>query len=154
MRVGRQPSQEGWVERLSLLDVPKEPRAGKDVIDRFLRGYSLLLVKEAKDPLDLADQHVLFVPELGIERGAADIGTVDDLLHRDPVVPLLLHQRQQGVNNEAAAAARAPIGLLLPSQFTVSGTIAPNCFIGATWGTLIVDPAPTHFYANGEQFVR
>ncbi len=109
MRIDRQPADQGRVERLGLLDVPKELRAGQEVISWLLRRGELLLVKQTEHPLDLADQHILFVPELGVKGGAADIGPVDDLLHRDPVVALLAHQPEQGFDNEPAAAPRPSI---------------------------------------------
>src|SRR5215207_4011325 len=90
------------------------------MIDGILHGPTVLLMEESKHALDLAHQHILFVLELRVKRRAADVGAVDDLLHRDPVVPLLLHQRQQGVHNEPATASRASIVFPLLHSPTLS----------------------------------
>jgi hypothetical protein len=123
MQVDATSADQGREERLVLLDMPDETQTGQKVIGGLFRGREVLLVEQAEDPCELTLQHVLFAPELSIKGGATDVSPVDDLLHGDAVVPLLLQQREQCVDDKPTAAPRPPIRLHFPHRHTFPRTV-------------------------------
>ncbi len=89
MRVDRHPADQSQIQQLLLLDMPEETQAGQESIGGLLSGREVLLMEQTEHPLELTRQYVLFVPELRVKGGAADVGPVKDLLHDDPVESLL-----------------------------------------------------------------
>src|SRR5438132_13935934 len=57
--------------------------------------------------VDVADEEIVLVAVMHVERRAADAGTIENILHRDGVECLLQHQLDQSVA-EAIASADGP----------------------------------------------
>src|SRR5262249_3366761 len=65
-----------------------------------------------EEAMDAAREQGVLVLEVRVERGASDVSAVDDLLHGDRVVPLLVDERDECITERTSCPLDSPI---LPS---------------------------------------
>jgi hypothetical protein len=97
----------GLVERTASVD---EPKQGAGRAQQFA-GIALGLLGERRAQLFVAaEQQIVLALVVGVERGAADVGAVEDVLHGDALVALLQGQLEQGPAQQFACSTYPPVG--------------------------------------------
>ncbi len=118
------PQSRALYKMLMAFDVLKQRRDGKDqlpvpISERLPEAFHRLS--------KIAGEQIVFVLIVCVKRGAAHVGPIANILHRDGVVALFLNQRDERVRQGLPGALRAAIGCGVFGQmrcFVHYGTIS------------------------------
>ena len=93
------------------------PHVG-DVVEELLDGSDTIGCvaiaskhggKHFEEVFDVAEEEIILVAVVSVERGAADFGAVEDVLNRDGLKRPLLHECDEGVAESVACSANAAV---------------------------------------------
>ena len=131
------PAADGPVDRsVAIRVVEDDPHRPGRVGRRRVRVHRVeLAAQSVPQVVEARHEQCVLVPEVGVERGSADVGAIEHVLHRDPFVAPIHDQLDQCLLQRAPGSAYPAVrlGHAHPFPDLISGQI-PACVRYRTTG--------------------